>query len=186
MEIIVVAFDPSITCTGYAAMRGYLNEDREPELIEFGTIKPDDKKASSIVRIEQIVADARMVAKRYPDAIFAIEITSGKTSKRHGGGGDGLGTYGMLVGHLARELLNTQPRVRQVYENEWTAGFSKGDRKRTAAIAYPAYREIEQSDTGGDISDAIMLAEWTIRHTNYQPNLDRDGEIVGVGRRASA
>lgn len=179
-EIIVVAFDPSITCTGFAAMRGYLNSDREPELLEFGKIKPDSKGGRSITRINEIVDQVLAVAERYPHATFGIEVTSGKTSKRHKGGGAGLGTYGMLVGHVSRALIDSQNHVRQIYENDWTAGFSKGDRKRTAAIAYPTYREFEQQDSGGDISDAIMLAEHIIRNTKFHPNLDQIDEVVRV------
>lgn len=178
-EIIVVAFDPSITRTGYAALRK-VEGCPDPEPIEFGAITPTKKRNRKAIpsteRIEQLVAEIRAVVARFDGANFVVEITSGKTSKRHKGRGAGLGTYGMAVGRVVGELLATQPHVRQIYENEWTRGFSKGDRKRTAALAYPAYGEIEQErDPEGDISDALMLAEWELRNN---PNLHESARII--------
>ncbi len=120
-------------------------------------------------RIDELIHTLGDWLKLYPDAQFAIEITSGKTSSRHGGSGAGLGTYGMAVGHVARwAICNTShDRVHQVYENDWTRGSKKERRKAHAEYAYPLYKENwSEKDKGGDISDAIMLGDYTMNLIN--------------------
>ncbi len=160
----LISIDPSITCTGVAEF-----DDGEP--VAAHRIVPSDS-LGTIAKIDWTIAQIELIVPRFSICDFVIEITSGKTSSRHKGGGAGLGTYGMAVGHIARHLILTQHegRVTQVYENDWTRGRGSKD-KRIAHLKYtcPLYaRQYAHMDPGGDIADAIGLGEWHMMNTRLE------------------
>lgn len=174
----LISIDPSIRCTGVALF------DTSCELVNGALIKPRTDYTRnkikhtipSIDRIDEIIRELDKWLSQHPDAQFAIEVTSGKTSGRHGGKGAGLGTYGMVVGQVARwAICNVgQDRVHQIYENDWTKGKKKIYRKPQAELSYPIYKEHwSAKDGGSDLADAILLGDYTM-------NLINTGQIGGA------
>lgn len=166
----LISLDPSITCTGYAVFG--LNGLQECGRIKTTTDFQRNKvkhKVPAHERIEELIGDLGEVFDRFPaSAEVVIEITSGKTSSRHGGGGAGLATYGMAVGQIVRYAIERfgENRVHQVYENDWTRG--KGGKDKRVAhcrYSYPMYaKRFADIDSGGDIADAILLGEWWLNN----------------------
>lgn len=181
--MILIPIDPSISCTGVAAM-----ENGEP--IRCAQIKPKtsfqkDKIKHTIPahqRIEQIIEELAKFVYSFDRSdgkpiAFAIEITSGKTAKRFGSQRiSGLGTYGMVVGQIVRWCIEEfgNDCVFQFYENDWTRGSTKERRQEHCRYAFPYYAEHwyekdkikahkSGSKKGGDVSDAIMLGDYAIQ-----------------------
>lgn len=170
VERTLIALDPSITCTGYAVfmLNGLVECGRITTRAEYQRNKVRHKVPAH-ERIDELIRDLGGVFDRLPaSSEVVIEITSGKTSGRHGGGGAGLATYGMAVGHIVRYAIERfgEDRVHQVYENDWTRG--KGGKDKRIAhcrYCYPMYAErFADMDTGGDIADAILLGDWWINN----------------------
>jgi len=178
----LISIDPSITCTGIAVF------NKSCELIDGGLIKTKDRfthdrvrySVKSIDRIDELIAALGDWLTEYQDAQFSIEVTSGKTSSRHGGGGAGLGTYGMVVGHVARWAICKvgNDRVHQVYENDWTRGSKKDRRKTHAELTYPLYAQRwAAEDKGGDLADAIGVGDYTMNQINL--GVIEESEMIG-------
>jgi hypothetical protein len=157
----LISIDPSITCTGVAMFRN-------GDFLEAWAIKPkkisSGNKIPAHIRIDKIIERLSVIADHRLGAEFVVEITSGKTSSRHGGHGAGLGTYGMVVGQVVRHLIERHgaQRVHQVYENDWTRGKGGKDKRQAhCQYAYPLYAaQYAATDKGGDIADAILLGEY--------------------------
>jgi len=142
---------------------------RAPEqLIRAGLLLPDNKKASSEVRIGDMCKSLWTLLNYWQPGTILIEWTSGKVGKRHGGRGAGLAVHGAATGALWREVLawlRWQPPENQlktkvilIRENTWTRQIPKADRIAAIAATYPEYSSDE--DKGGDIADAIGLNVW--------------------------
>lgn len=170
IEGTLISLDPSITCTGYAVfmVNGLVECGRITTKAAYQRNKVKHKIPAH-ERIDEVIRDLGELFDRFPaSAEIVIEITSGKTSSRHGGGGAGLATYGMAVGQIVRYAIERfgGERVHQVYENDWTRG--KGGKDKRIAhcrYTYPMYaKRYAEVDAGGDIADAILLGEWWINN----------------------
>jgi Holliday junction resolvasome RuvABC endonuclease subunit len=127
-------------------------------LIDAGKLRPEAATRPANERIRTMCGElAGIVAEHRPDVIV-IEDTSGKVGRRHGGGGAGLAIHGKAVGYFLAWMEQRHPRVEAVLENEWTRGRSKASRQRLVALEFSAYDPAQ--DRGGDVSDAIALAQW--------------------------
>lgn len=170
----LISIDPSISGTGVAVFSPGC------ELLEMCKITAPaisqknnvQTKINSHQRIDRIIAQLDEVLERNiitTTPMIVIEITSGKTSSRHGGGGAGLGTYGMVVGQVVRWAIDRvgPDLVEQVYENDWTRGSKKERRREHAKHMHPLYAtHYYGKDKGGDISDALCLGEWAMNRIN--------------------
>lgn len=162
---IILAFDPSSTICGYAAL------DRGGHLIDAGLIRPASRSDGSFERVMAMCDDVSIVLDRVRSGTVLIEWTKGKVGKRHGGLGAGLAVYGTGVGAIARECVRWARdrgscEVVNILENDWTRGQPKAARQLAIAGLYPEYASHIGEDGGGDMSDAIGLASWWLRERN--------------------
>lgn len=164
----IISIDPSITCTGVAVFSPVfnlleMNRITAPAISQKNKVQTKIKAHERINRIIEQLDDVLERNTLTTTPMIVIEITSGKTSARHRGGGAGLGTYGMVVGQVVRWAIDRvgEELVMQVYENDWTKGSSKDRRREHARLCYPLYgSEMHERDKGGDVSDALCLGEW--------------------------
>ena len=154
---MIMAFDPSSTCTGWAI-------GEKSKVVKAGYVKPKQSLAA-IERIEETICEVVGLLEFYkPDAVI-IEETSGKIHNRiKKSNPSGLAVYGMAVGAVyatcVMHVIRQRCSVDTVKENEWTHGSKKSARQVMAGIYYPDYGEMKEFDKGMDISDAICLLEW--------------------------
>ena len=154
---MILARDPSSTCTGYAL----LGDARR--LVEAGVLSPVDAKAAPIVRIGLMMDQlAALIEEHKPERVI-IEITSGKIAGRLRGSGmdgAGLGVYGMGVGamYAVARLAVGDDCVVPIEENRWTRQVGKGIRHRATAERFPKHRGAILKDH--NMADAIGLGVW--------------------------
>jgi hypothetical protein len=151
----LLALDPSSTAIGYAfGIDGRVDDA--------GVLWPEKKSAPAVERIESM-ADGlgELVAGSCADRLV-IEIPSKRTNtRRHGGKGGGLATYGMAVGFVWSRLRfwGFIPAAITLVEPEtWTRGKSKASRILAVSAACKSYDPAQ--DPGGDCADAIALMWW--------------------------
>ena len=163
----IVSLDPSSTAVGFAVFQGR-------EFVQAGLIKPDNASAESFERVVSMGDDVWSVLQQKDPQIILIEWTLGKVGqRRHHGGGAGLPVYGIGVGWIGctcyrwieeQFMQGRYGNYRQlipIYENNWTNGVPKKTRQAAIASLYPSY--CPERDPGGDIADAIGLADWWMR-----------------------
>lgn len=160
---IVLALDPSSTVVGYAVLRS------PGELVEAASILPNSRSDDSFHRCLVMSEELLGILDRIRPSVILIEWTKGKVNvHRHGGLGAGLAVYGCGVGWMAANAyawtkLWPACEVHAVLENDWTRGVPKARRQLAVASAYPEYAAHLAEDSGGDIADAIGLADWWLR-----------------------
>lgn len=155
-----IGIDPSSTCIGVAVVDG-------SRVVEMVPLRASRIK-STVGRIYALTNELELLlfvfGDRYPEALAAIEVTSGKVAARHRGSGAGLGVYGMGVGAAlwAAQAVLGPERVVPVEENVWTKGVPKLNRQIAIRAQFPDYERQygKRGDAGGDVSDAIGLAVW--------------------------
>lgn len=171
---VVLAIDPSSTCTGYALATGL-----DPaELIEAGRIQASDrrvdgkdavgdwlnrKELASMRRILSIIPDLDDVVNRYHPTQIVVETPSGKcgTGSKHGAKGS-LTTYGMAAGVIVHACMRWCPWTFPVTERQWTSrSGGKESRQLAIKLLYPNQYDPKR-DPGGDVSDAVSLLRWWI------------------------
>ncbi len=161
----IVSLDPSSTCTGYAAF-----EIRQSglRLLDGGRLR---SKGDVVRRVLDMRLDLRNVLHDHVPAYIIVEVPTGKQQTRNPERKSGFPVWAMAAGALwmvceewaaDREvryaLQGPRPQVVPV-SNEWTRGQGKKPhRKIMAHTMHPAYDPA--TDKGGDIADAICLAEW--------------------------
>lgn len=180
---MILAFDPSSTCTGYAVLTGlarnqligagrFFSEYKKNELpilppwLSTHLMQPELKAAW---RVAAMVRDAVDIIHEYKPQRIVVEIPSGRAGKgSKNGAKSSLSVYGMGAGAIWTAANLAAPGiVAPVTELQWTP--SRGD-KYTAQIGiaalYPNYDP--QKDKGADTSDAIGLARWWIMHQGFK------------------
>lgn len=170
--MIILAIDPSIDNTGWAALAADEHLAGPPDfprgkclqLVEFGVIRSRFKDPYD--RLLGICNDACNKATECRATDVVIETTSGKVGKTHKGGGAGLSMYGVAVGALVMALdlyrmvetstwLDRRFMLHRVLENLWTGGVPKA--RRNAAIL--AEFDLPKR-TPHHILDATGLGAW--------------------------
>lgn len=163
----ILGFDPSLTCTGAALME-------DGKLLEWWRIRPKGKgdaveRAMEIA--DRLVAIIDDYGPQYGDGSRAgntryvvIETPAFKQHGKISGRAQGLASYGLAVGIIYGKIatiFDQHPftKVSHVGADVWTKGCgSKDERKERAALAFPFYNR--KKDSGGDVADAIWIAEW--------------------------
>jgi hypothetical protein len=172
----IVAFDPSLSCTGYAVLMA----DGE-RLEDAGIIRADDEQADQYTRAKSITEQALDVLEKYakgaggacPIAAVAIEAPRtngagmrGKRSTAH------LPGYGMVVGTLTYgvDLLRSGYgfELMRPSATEWTRGFppTNGDQHKERRVALVCHMFNLEADAlgpktiAGNVADAVLLGRW--------------------------
>lgn len=150
---MLLAIDPSSTCTGFAVLTG-------PEvLVEAGRLTPGRQTAPAIIRIATMREELiHLIIEKTPNQII-IEIPSAHVSGRirMPKQGKGMGVYGMAAGVLWATAVSLC-QTATVDERTWTGCRKKEVRAREIAAIFPAYRKIK--DPGLNIADAIGIGRW--------------------------
>ena len=163
--MILLALDPSSTCTGYAVFDG-------KKLDEPGLLRPSASYCAER-RTAQIVADLRELLDAIQPTDIVIEVPSRFPGTGSKAGATGrLAIYGMAVGEIRRVCNDwtnsdgTKPEIHSVDERTWTKGRSKAKRQRQLSILYPKHTAaLVENDRGGDAFDAIGVgAYWLANH----------------------
>lgn len=160
--MVIVGIDPSLTCTGYAALVGR-------DIVGAGRIRPAGQRGGCALgpddRAWDIAQQAgqacRDLAAQAGEAVcVVVEIPAGQSPAR-GRRGQAIYGYavGVLVGYLrARSSDLGLARVDTVPADVWTRGLPKRARAETVQAAHP---EIDwAADRGHDVADAVGLVEW--------------------------
>lgn len=156
--MIILALDPSTTCTGYAVLG-----DNE-SLIEAGRLNPAKKKMAYQYRVESMVRGLQKVLDEHNPEICIIEAPEGKVHRRKfASHGLGQSIYGFACGAFWWKCVDYFGigLVRCVGVNKWTRGIPKKDRALKVSMRFPQYKL--EDDKGMDMSDAIGLGLWWIR-----------------------
>jgi hypothetical protein len=164
--VILLALDPSSTCTGYAVWRA-------GELHAAGLLRPPAKLPAE-QRVGRMIKDLEDVYDEHVPTHAVIEIPDAHVhGARKRAGGAGLALYGMAAGMLyvatcllIDELLPRSEghhvsRVTPVRASEWTGGSRKRVRQGVVAATVPQYDAA--ADRGADAADAIALGRWWMR-----------------------
>jgi len=159
----ILALDPSSLRTGWAWAEGI-------DIVDAGLIIP---KASlpPLARIEIMCGKVgEIVRARLPERIV-IEIPEGKIHGRlNRQKVSGMSIYGMAVGAIWWHCYTIWDgyTVDCVGVNEWTRGTGKEERKLIAPHLWPEYTKWAAKDRGGDMSDAISLADFAVKNVLMQ------------------
>jgi Holliday junction resolvasome RuvABC endonuclease subunit len=173
--VILLALDPSSTCTGYAVWRA-------GELHAAGLLRPPAKLPAE-QRVWKMIQDLITISKENRPTHAVIEIPDAHIARRcKQWGGAGMALYGMAAGMLYvmtctlldcrnpnREYL-AESRVTPVRASEWTGGSRKRLRQRLVAAELPQYDAA--ADRGADAADAIALGRWWMRRAATQRRSD--------------
>jgi len=195
--MIILALDPSSTCTGCALL-----DDSEatlngtPRLIEAGLIRPARPRARSFERVESMTVDVSQLLNTHSPNVILVEFPSTHTGARHQGAGFGLAVYGFAVGAMwqcCRQWLSDaahSPRTVQasrgcscILADNWTRRVAKSVRQRQISLLFPSYRAAD--DPGGDIADALGLALWYCRDVQLKSNYPAPPGLETVWRELS-
>jgi Holliday junction resolvasome RuvABC endonuclease subunit len=175
--MIYVAFDPSIKCTGYAAIQYPHSDPRSTlgaEIVEIGRIKPDgDDDLARCVSLRNQVVDVvrRLVGARHAVVIVELPFRAGKGRPRVTRSAVTLPAYGMAVSAVligAEDAKWDCPSVKVgcAVAGEWCRGLPAvgEDRKKTERVLYAARlfnidpTSFGPPTTAGDVADALLLA----------------------------
>lgn len=155
-----LGLDPGIDTSGYAVLASL------DELLEAGTLSPDDPKAHATARIESLCGGLEALLERFKPSLVVIEWNSGKVNRRrHQGGGAGLAVHGAVTCGLWREALGwarqNRATVVTVDESQWTHGVRKEERALAVASMFPGLAWTQ--DRKHDVADAIGVALWKLK-----------------------
>lgn len=186
--MITIAFDPSIRCTGYAAIqtRGVV---ARPSLLEIGRIRPDgDDDLTRCVSLRDQVIEVIRRLVVFDEAIGVVEtpFAAGRGKPRAVRSAITLPAYGMAVSAVligasdARRLT----KIARARAGEWCRGLpSPGtDRKKRARVLFAASLYDLEPDafgaetTAGDVADALLLAHTFTQCTGTLPAFQGESE----------
>ena len=153
----IVAIDPGSKVAGYAVTENGI-------LIDAGLIKPAKQSHPAFMRIQTICNEVKGVLMLHrPIDIVVLEWTTGKVgTKRHKGGGSGLAIYGIAIGAIWQTIWEwsgggSSPKISLIDES-WTKGKPKAKRLAELELSFKSYHR--KDDKGGDMGDAILLAQY--------------------------
>lgn len=172
---LILAFDPSISSTGYAILRA---SGRDGTFVAAGRIWARGKGLDIVTRIDQILTDAQAVVDEVAvmNATHASIVIETPQTETHGKtrSASTLPTYGMAVGALVWGLVYpiSWGRV-TVSATEWTKGApaTGNDKYKVARVRFveQLYRlkpgSLGAKTTAGDVADAVLIARWMVRRT---------------------
>lgn len=172
---IVLALDPSLSCTGWAVVcvKGPAGLGK---LVEAGRITPDHSGPDAAIELHAEVRD--LIAARSSDVVIVETPAAGR---RAPGGGSfdkrsvvTLPSYGMAVGVCLAAALEWAPRLKHhvmhVPADEWCRGLpsTRGDKNKSGRVRLAASlygRDVSAfgaPSTAGNVADAVLLARWAM------------------------
>lgn len=189
---VIVAFDPSVSCTGWAVLA--IDGSADGRLREKGTHRPDDKQklpakiaelhrdVSGLLKelqawsvVAMIVVEFPVASKRKPSAGFRKR--SGLT----------LPSYGIAVGAVYGPALTFQEnnkgvRIITPAADQWTGGdipSTENDEHKTERVALvESMYDLQRGELGaptyaGNVADAVLLARWGLGRIDAPKELQR-------------
>lgn len=153
--MILLALDPSLTCTGYAVG----TSDRH--LIESGRITPTctSGKVDATLRAWSMCKDIDDLIREH-DIEQAVVETPAPQAPRGKHGSKGQAKYGVAVGVIACHVIESLGigKVTVVAADDWTGQVPKQRRALCVAADFPNYST--KRDPGLNVADAIALMQW--------------------------
>lgn len=158
MKKRIVAFDPSLSATGWAV--GEI-EGSGLMIIAAGIFR--SKVRGAAPRSAVIADEASAIAARYvassAETLVLIETPAQAVNRsRHRGGGTGLANYGMCVGAVTERMRGEGYQIETYRADGWAHGYGKDKRRRIATRVWPGYTALQ--DSGSDAADAIAMIVW--------------------------
>lgn len=149
--MILLTLDPSSTTIGYCISTG------PGKLLDAGKIK--SSKPDMFGRLRIMLPELDSLIDKYDITHVLIETPAPQSGNKKNNRGQA--TYGMAVGRVF-ERLETKHGLSVEYTpaDEWTNRVSKANRQAWIAEKYRSIGYRIESDRGGDVSDAIGLADW--------------------------
>lgn len=151
--MLIAAFDPSTTTTGYAF------GDGERSIVDAGLILPGRTRDPAHKRAVDMAGDAFDLCRAYRPDLVVVEIPS-KSAPRGGKNRVGQANYGMAVGAVLARLGGLWEVVAAKPE-DWTNGVPKAKRAAWVRSLFP--NTDFSKDTGHDMADAIGLVMWQFK-----------------------
>jgi Holliday junction resolvasome RuvABC endonuclease subunit len=159
--MILLALDPSSTCTGYAVLSR--PGARPAVLVDAGRLTPAQPRAKAAERIASMVEQVADLIREHAPTHAVVELPSAHVHRgKRAGGGAGLAIYGMAVGAVWQAVLGRVGGVALVDANLWTGRVNKAVRARRIQDMGLGYRM--DQDPGLDGADAIGLGLWACDH----------------------
>lgn len=184
---LILACDPSLSCTGWAVLRDDGTE--HGQIVEAGFLSADDKDGEPFARAGEIAADlstvicrtylhvteGRLIGPRTqsPFALMIIETPrdngAGMRGQRSAGSLPGYGIAVGRIGHVLHQAATEHGAdFRHVSASEWTRGMpgNAGDKhkqNRVTMVGYywPAWRDrLGPKSKASNAADALLLARW--------------------------
>ena len=169
----LLALDPSSTAIGWCQMGPGC------ELRSAGVIRPGrEHRKTAFDRITDMTSALAALLHYATPSTILIEWTVGKVAGRlkRKSRGAGLAIYGIGVGaatatcqwyaHKRFEIEIVE--IEAITENTWTRGVPKEARQAWIAGQFKQYRATD--DPGGDMADAIGLAQWWLQERKMKGN----------------
>lgn len=164
MSNALLALDPSSTAIGWAHMT------LTGRLIGGGIIRPESQ-GTAYERIVYMNSALLTLLEYVKPPTILVEWTAGKVAGRlkSRARGAGLAIYGIGVGAATMtchwythkrfeiEIVN----IVAIAENYWTRGVPKKERQAAISLQHTEYKA--SRDPGGDLADAIGLAQWWLQ-----------------------
>jgi len=170
----ILAFDPSLSCTGWALLRVHA-EHPDGLILGMGYIQPDGAPPDDLAA--RILDLANGIGKRAAEsAADLIVIETPATTGRAAGGQSFRGTamtipiYGAAVGACITVCGRECAKVRGVPSDMWTKGrgvpSSRGDALKTRRVEYVCrqwgVKSLGPKTYAGNVADAVLIARWAM------------------------
>lgn len=141
---MILAIDPSSTCTGWAVAAD------DGTIIAHGRLKPKGREPYD--RVDAMCAELSEIIETHRPSVAVIEEPS--AFARKGNPFPYAIAYGRIYQTVQQELTN----VIRVHANQWTGGRRKDARADRIKQIVPSYSG--KGDGGHDEADAIGIALW--------------------------
>lgn len=193
--MLILSFDPSISCTGWAVIRD--DGSDHGALIQAGTIKPRDGDPKE-KRIALIYREARDLLDEIEPQVVVAELPSTHGHNRTSDAGRfqaGQPIYGAAVGAVigaacctvneAKVLRITPPRLLCYGADEWTRRIpgTRNDPHKTQRVALAARlygrspEDLGAKTVAGNVADAVLLG----RHGLIQMQSEKMATVFRAG-----
>ncbi len=190
--MIFLAFDPSLSCTGYAMLKRDGSENGE--LLEAGTVTPQGEKKDYVARLASLTDQVRELIRNCRPVVVVVELPTRHGHSRTSDEGKyqtGQPIYGSAVGACiaaARVPIDDSmlpPRIIGLHADSWTRRLpgTRNDPDKRGRVIYAAavYRR-RPEDFGAktvakEVADAVLLARagmWQIESDERMAKLKND------------
>lgn len=185
----LLAFDPSMTCVGWAVLEREPGGPDHGRLLDAGTIRADSIDTSDVIARTQLIGrEAKALVDDEEPSIVAVELPSKFVpSQGRGMQRRGQPTYGMAVGavidavsipfNFKHRRPMTPPRVIGWPPDVWTRSLPRGaqatkdDQYKTARVEHAARmfnrrpEDFGPKTLAGDVADAVLIGRYAMLAT---------------------